>query len=225
MQKGCDKVAEITIFLADDHAVFRDGLQSFLETQPDFRVVGTAGDGREAVRIVKELLPDIVIMDIAMPGLNGIDAAQQIRKAYKSIGMIILSMYGSSEQVCRALRAGARGFLVKESSGEELVEAIRAVHAGQRHLSTKITELVTTHFIRNIQAPPVKSPIEQLNARERQVLQLVVEGKTSSVIAENLLLSVKTVETYRARLMRKLGIENLAGLVKFAIANGLTPIL
>jgi len=215
----------IRVLLVDDHAVVRDGLRFLLEAGGNITVVGEAADGRQAVRQVQALLPDVVVMDIAMPELNGIEATEQIRQACPSTQVVILSMYATKEHILRALRAGANGYLLKESAGQEVVDAIRAVRAGRRYLSQSITETVIDDYVHERQAPPAQSPLERLSSREREILQLVVEGKSSTEIAEILYLSPKTVETYRSRLMRKLGLSDLPSLVKFAIQHGLTPLV
>jgi len=219
----------ITIFLADDHAVVRDGLRALLEAQPDLKVIGEAANGREAVRQITQLYqnqrpPEVVILDISMPELNGIEAAQQIGAICPSVRIIILSMYGSSEHIFRALQAGARGYLLKESAGAEVVNAIRIVYAGQRYLSQEISDKLIDNYISQRETTETKSPLARLSPREREILQLVVEGKSSAEIAEILSLSPKTVDTYRSRLMRKLGLSDLPGLVKFAIQHGLTSL-
>ncbi len=214
----------ITVFLADDHAVVRDGLRFLLEAEHDIKVVGDAANGRDAVRRVAQLCPDVVVMDIAMPELNGIEAAREIGQVCPSAQVIILSMHSTTEHVFRALQAGARGYLLKESAGIEVVNAVRAVHADHRYLSQKISDGLVDDYMRQRQAAEAKSPLARLSPREREVLQLVVEGKSSAEIADILSLSLKTVETYRSRLMRKLGISDLPGLVKFAIQHGLTPL-
>jgi len=214
----------ITVFLADDHAVVRDGLRVLLEAQPDIRVIGDAANGRETVRLVVQLCPDVVVMDIAMPELNGIEAARKIGQVCPSTQVIILSMHSTTEHVFQALQAGARGYLLKESAGIEVVNAVRAVHADRRYLSQKISDGLVDDYVRQRQAAEAKSPLARLSPREREVLQLVVEGKSNAEIADILSLSLKTVETYRSRLMQKLGISDLPGLVKFAIQHGLTPL-
>jgi len=214
----------ITVFLADDHAVVRDGLRVLLEAQPDIRVIGDAANGREAVRRVAQLRPDVVVMDIAMPELNGIEAAREIGRVCPSTQVIILSMHSTTEHIFQALQAGARGYLLKESAGIEVVNAVRAVHADHRYLSQKILEGLVDNYVRQRQAAEAKSPLARLSPREREVLQLVVEGKSSAEIADILSLSPKTVEAYRSRLMHKLGISDLPGLVKFAIQHGLTSL-
>jgi DNA-binding NarL/FixJ family response regulator len=214
----------ITVFLADDHAVVRDGLRVLLEAQSDITVIGDAADGREAVSRVARLRPDVVVIDVAMPELNGIEAAREIGEVCPSTQIIILSMHSTTEHIFRALQAGACGYLLKESAGIEVVNAVRAVHAGHRYLSQKISDKLVDDYVRQRQAAEAKSPLGRLSPREREVLQLVVEGKTSAEIADVLSLSVKTVETYRSRLMHKLGISDLPALVKFAIQHGLTPL-
>jgi DNA-binding NarL/FixJ family response regulator len=214
----------ITVFLADDHAVVRDGLRVLLEAQPDIRVIGDAADGRETVRRVARLCPDVVVLDIAMPELNGIEAGREIAQVCPSTQVIFLSMHSTTEHIFRALQAGARGYLLKESAGIEVVNAVRAVHAGSRYLSQKISDSLIDDYVHQRQAAEAQSPLARLSPRERQVLQLVVEGKPSAEIAGILSLSLKTVETYRSRLMHKLGISDLPSLVKFAIQHGLTPL-
>jgi DNA-binding NarL/FixJ family response regulator len=212
----------IRVFLADDHAILRDGLRALLEAQSDIAVVGEAASGRESVRQVQQLRPDVVLMDIAMPELNGIDATLEIHASCPATQIVILSMYSTAEHIFRAFQAGARGYLLKESAGQEVVEAVRAVQAGRRYLSRGIAESVVDEYIRQHNVKLEKSPLERLSSRERQVLQLVVEGKSSAEIGHTLSLSPKTIETYRSRLMEKLGITDIPSLVKFAIQHGLT---
>ena len=163
-------------------------------------------------------------MDIAMPELNGIEATRQISEACPAVKVIILSMHDSSEHIYQALKAGAKGYLLKESAGKEVVTAVRAVSSGRRYLSDRIEEMVIEDYVLQRDAAPQKSPLDKLSDRERQILQLVVEGKSSTEISEILFLSPKTVDTYRSRLMQKLGIRDLPGLVKFAIQHGLTSV-
>jgi len=212
----------IAVFLADDHTIVRDGLRSLLEAHGDMKIVGEAANGRDAVRAVRKLKPDVVIMDILMADLNGIEATEQICRECPATRVVILSMQSSSESILRALRAGARGYLFKESAGRELIQAIHAVRAGHRYLSAKVSDQVVDAFLK--QEEPYRDPLSVLSRREREVLQLVVEGRTSAEIAGTLFLSVKTVETYRSRLMKKLGIGDIPGLIKFAIQHGLTSL-
>ncbi|MGH8738135.1 MAG: response regulator [Burkholderiales bacterium] len=211
----------IRVLLADDHAVVRDGLRALLQAQQDIEVVGDAANGREALRRTKQLQPDVVVMDIAMPELNGIEATQLMHDACPSTRVLILSMHSSTEHIFRALQAGARGYLLKDSAGSEVVDAVRAVHEGLRYLGRRITATVVDDYIAERRQT---SPLESLSRRERQILQLVAEGNTSAQIAAALFLSPKTVDTYRSRMMRKLDIADLPSLVKFAIQHGLTQL-
>ena len=211
----------ISVLLADDHAVVRDGLRALLEAQADIEVVGDAANGREVLRQARALQPDVVVMDIAMPELNGVEATQQMHDAYPSTQVLILSMHSTTEHIFRALQAGARGYLLKDSAGAEVADAVRVVHAGRRYLSQKIAATVIDDYIAERHRA---SPLESLSSRERQILQLVAEGKSSAEIAAILFLSPKTVDTYRSRLMHKLDIGDLPSLVKFAIQHGVTQL-
>lgn len=211
----------IRLILADDHAVVRDGLRVLLEAQSDLSVVGDVANGREAVRLVSQLHPDVAVMDIAMPELNGIEPTQQIHDASTATQVLILSMHSTTEHVFRALQAGARGYLLKDSAGAEVVHAVRAVHAGRRYLSPKIASTVIDDYISERNRV---SPLDSLSRRERQILQLVADGKSSAEAAALLFLSPKTVDTYRSRMMQKLGIADLPSLVKFAIQHGVTQL-
>jgi DNA-binding NarL/FixJ family response regulator len=208
----------VRILIADDHAVVRVGIKQILETQNDLSVVGMADNGRDAVSKAEALRPDVVLMDIAMPDLNGIEATRLICAQMPTVRVVILSMYHTGEHVFRAMQAGARGYVIKEAAGGEIVKAVRAVMRGRSYFSKGVTkppeEGVAEIF------DDRKSPLASLSAREREVLQFVVEGKTSAAIAKILSLSPKSVETYRSRLMKKLGVENVPSLVKFALQHG-----
>ena len=210
----------IRILIADDHEVVAEGLKHLVEAQSDLQVVATVGDGREAVRVAKETEPDVVLMDLSMPELNGADATRAIIDARPECRVIVLSMYAEREYVRRALKAGATGYVVKRSAAKELVDAIRAVHGGQRYLSPRVADVVIDDYAADGKA----DLLEKLSTREREVLQLLAEGRTGAEIAQRLGLSQKTVETYRARLVEKLGIRDVAGLVKFAIQRGLVSL-
>ena len=214
----------ITVILADDHAVVRDGLRYLLEAQPDIKVIADAADGREAVKLVAQLKPNVVIVDITMPELNGIDAALQMRQVCPFTEVIILSMHADTRHIARALQAGAHGYLIKESAGREVVKAVRLVNDGHRYLSQTVSDTVINDYVSQFRGIEYKSPLDSLSAREREVLQSVVEGKSSAEIATILNLSPKTVESYRSRLMKKLDIGDLPSLVIFAIQEGLTPL-
>jgi DNA-binding NarL/FixJ family response regulator len=211
----------ISVLIADDHAIIRDGLSALIERHPELHVVGCAATGREAVDQAAELKPQIVVMDIAMPELNGIEATSQILANSPDVQVIILSMHAAKDLVYRALRAGARGYLLKDSAGEEVVAAIRAVHTGHRYLSPAISDKVVEDYL---QQPREIDPLEALSTREREVLQLTVEGNNTTAIAEKLHLSPRTVETYRSRFMQKLDLNDLTALIKFAIQHGLTSL-
>ena len=212
---------KIKILIADDHAVIRDGLRLLMRSQADFQVIGDAIHGREAISKAVTLRPDVIIMDIAMPEFNGIEATRQIKNDHPDMRILMLSMYSTTEHIYQAFEAGADGYLLKESAGAEIVSAIRAVHSGKKFLSEKIPPHVLAEYIRLRNTAEKSNPLERLSPREREILQLVAEGKPSVEIAEMLNLSPKTVETYRSRIMEKLGIENLAGVIKFAIQHGL----
>ncbi len=214
----------ITIFLADDHTVLRDSLSFLLDAQPDFQVVGVADNGRDAVRQVEQLLPDVAVLDISMPEMNGIQAAERICRVCPATQVIILSMHRTPEHISQALQVGARGYLLKESASDEVIEAIRIVYAGQRYLSQSISDTVLDYYVGLHRGETAPDPLDSLTAREREVLQLLVEGKSSAEIGEHLSLSPRTVDTYRSRIMQKLDIRNLPGLVKFAIQHGLTSL-
>jgi DNA-binding NarL/FixJ family response regulator len=207
-----------TILLADDHAIVRDGLRALLETGTDFTVVGVASNGQEAVEATARLRPDVVVMDIAMPELSGIEATRRIAERCPGTNVLILSMFMSAEHVYRALKAGAHGYVLKESAGSELVEAIRKVRAGQRYMSHRITEALIEGYT---QPDPRISPLDSLSLREREVMQQVLEGHTNAEIAAHLSLSAKSVETYRARILKKLRLKDTMELVKFGMRQGL----
>ena len=209
----------IRVLIADDHAVVAEGLRHLVEAESDIEVVACVGDGREAVQQARDTQPDVVLMDLSMPELNGADATRAILQRDPRCRVIVLSMYAQREYVRRALKAGAAGYVVKRSAAKELVEAIRAVHAGQRYLSPRVADVVIDDY-----AEERDDPLSRLSAREREVLQLLAEGRTGAEIAQRLSLSQKTVETYRARLVEKLGIRDVAGLVRFAIQRGLVSL-
>lgn len=211
----------IKVLIADDHGVVADGLRFVIEAQPDMEVIACIQDSREAVRRCLESVPDVVLMDHAMPVLNGTEAARMIRKQCPGIKLIMLSMYSNRIHVLRALQAGATGYVVKKSAAREVVDAIRIVHGGGRYLSKGLTDSVIDQVADETGA---KDPLERLSTRERQVLQMLAEGHAIADIAGTLSLSPKTVETYRARMMDKLDIHEFATLVKFAIQQGITSL-
>ncbi|HZQ06680.1 MAG TPA: response regulator transcription factor [Anaerolineae bacterium] len=211
----------LTVVLADDHAVMRDGLRLTLEEHRDIHVLGEAANGYEAIHQAHELRPDVIVLDIAMPQLNGIDAIPQLRLAAPEMQIVILSMHSNPEYALRALEAGALGYVLKESAAREVVDAIRTVNEKRRYLSPQVADALITH---TIQTRQLNNPLDSLSQREREILQLVAEGKSTQEIAELLSLSPKSVETYRSRMMSKLNIHDLATLIRFAIKHGITPL-
>jgi len=209
----------IRVLLADDHALMREGLRALLAASGNISVVGEVSDGRQAVRRACDLMPDVVVMDVAMPELNGIEAAGLIRDQCPDTKVVMLSMHSSTEHIHRAFAAGAAGYVLKASASREVIDAVQAVNAGQRYLSPALREAMNA-------APwgaARVGPLDSLSTRERQVLQLVVEGKSSADIGRTVHLSPKTVDTYRSRLMKKLGVSDVPSLVKFALEHGITP--
>ena len=211
----------LRIMVVDDHGIVREGLIALLERQEGMQVVGSAATGRAAIEAAERLRPDVIIMDLAMPDLNGIEATQRILSTCPGTSIIALSASHTSEHVSRALRAGARGYVVKDARGTELVDAVRAVSAGKRYFSEHASAGPGADSLVDC---PTKTPMERLSARERDVMSRIIEGRTSLEIANELSLSRKTVDTYRARLMVKLGVSNRTALIRFAIANELTAL-
>ncbi len=208
---------KIRILLADDHAVVRQGFHMILAGQPDMEIVGEAGNGREAVELAEKLHPDVVVMDVAMPELNGIEATRRLGTSTPHTRVLALSMHKDSVYVREILRAGARGYLLKDAVDSDLLAAVRAVSKGEGYLSPAISDAVLSDYRRH-----VTNPIDLLTSREREVLQMIAEGKTNKEIATVLNLSVYTVDAHRGRIMEKLNLHSTTELVKFAIRNGLT---
>jgi len=211
----------IKIIVADDHRIIRQGVGMLLNAQPDMQVVGEAGNGREVLRQAKELLPDVVIMDVSMPELNGIEATQRLLCAAPEVKVIALSMHSDSQFVLNMLKSGASGYLLKECCHEELVRAIRTVIKKQTYLGPGISDTVLRDFLTGWQTT-TSSAFAVLTTREREVLQLMAEGKTTNQIAKSLFVSIKTIESHRKQIMDKLGIHSVAELTKYAIRQGLT---
>jgi DNA-binding NarL/FixJ family response regulator len=214
----------IRVLVADDHAIIREGLRVMLGNQPDIEVVGLAANGREAIQFVDEHEPDIAVIDISMPELNGIEAILQMLPRHPHMQVVVLSIHETKPYVHRALKAGARGYLIKETAGLEVVDAVRAVRRGERYLSQRIADLLMTGSFQKLEASTEGGLLEALSPREREILQLVAEGNTSQEIAELLFISPKSVDTYRSRLMHKIRVADMAGLVKFAIQHGVISI-
>lgn len=214
---------DIRIIIADDHQIVRQGLKVLIEKESDMQVVGEAEDGPSAVRMAKDLAPDVVIMDVKMPDLNGIEATRQILSETPNMKIIALSMYPDQRFVMNMLRSGARGYVLKDCAFEELVQAIRMVMANKTYLCPLVTEVVVKDYV-NLTPSPSQSSIAVLTAREREVLRLLAEGRRTSQIAQLLEISVKTVDTHRQQIIHKLGIRSLAELTKYAIREGLTSL-
>ncbi len=206
----------IKVLLADDHGIITDGLRALINGQGDMKVVAVADNGLDAVRRSIDARPDVVVMDQAMPEMNGTEAAQMIRARRSATRVVILSMHSNPEHVQRALHAGVNGYVLKASAGDEVVSAIRAVHAGRRYLSAPLTEQLLDRMLDR-----ADDPLSRLSVRERQVLKMLAEGQPVVRIAAKLSLSRKTVETYRERTMEKLKLANLPALVKFALKKGI----
>lgn len=206
----------ITVFLADDHTMVREALAETLDREPDMEVVGQCGEGLAVLPEVRKIKPDILVLDITMPGLNGLDICRDVVRRFKGVSVLLLTMHDNKEFVSTGLKHGASGYLLKESAAEELVEAVRRVARGELYLGPGIH--------RSAIRDDKPDPHERLTTRERQVLQLVAEGKTNRQVAEQLGLAVKTVDTHRTRLMRKLDIHDQTSLVKYALRRGIVPL-
>ncbi len=216
-------VNKIRVILAEDHTIVRKGLKALLEAYPHIEVVGEAADGREAIQLAEALRPHVVVMDLNMPGLNGLEATARIKRRCPDVNVLILSMHANEEYVLQVLRSGASGYLLKDSATEDLVAGIQAVYAGEAYLSPRISKTVIAEYVRRTEVEAQRLPHELLTPREREILQLIAEGRTSKEIASELHLSIKTVETHRANLMDKLNIHNRVGLIRYAIRAGIIP--
>jgi DNA-binding NarL/FixJ family response regulator len=210
-----------TVLLADDHTLVRAGLRALLETLPDVSSVLEASDGREALEVIAAHRPDVVLMDIAMPRLNGLEAAAMVARDYPATRTIVLSMHGAEAHVLQALRAGAAGYLLKDAAAVELPLAIRAVQRGEIYISSAVSRVVVSGYLAGVTSEAAAGPLDSLSARQREILQLIAEGRTTKEIAFSLELSVKTVETHRRQLMERLQIFDVPGLVRFALRHGL----
>jgi DNA-binding NarL/FixJ family response regulator len=213
---------KIKVVIAEDHTIVRKGLCALLEGEPDIEVIGEAENGREAIKIVEKLLPDVVVMDIAMPGLNGLDTTRQLKKRIPKLKILILTMHDNEEYIFETLRAGASGYLIKRSAPNELISAIQSVYRDESFLSPAISKKVIDGFVqRGGQAVIEHEDYKKLTAREREVLQLIAEGNANREISRLLHISIKTVESHKAHIMEKLDIRNIAELTRYAIRKGL----
>ncbi len=212
---------KIRILLADDHTVMRVGLRFLLERQPDMAVVGEAEDGRRTVELANNEVPNVVVMDIAMPNLNGIEAARQISEKHPEMGIVILSMHSDESYVLRALKAGARAYLLKDSAESDLIRAIRAVHEGKSFFSPTVSRLLLEDYVRQLGQKGEEDSYELLTTREREILQMLAEGKSNKEVASLLELSLYTVETHRAHILQKLGLHSTADLILYSVRKGI----
>jgi two-component system nitrate/nitrite response regulator NarL len=211
---------KIRLLLVDDHPIVLDGIKSHLCAQPEFEIVGEASNGLDAVQKSKALLPDVVLMDITMPQMNGLEATAMMRKQAPLAKILILTMHNSKEYIAQMIRAGARGYLLKDGSPAELVRAIKAVHAGEVFFAPSVSRVIVDQLVEG--GGRVSEPVQSLTDREREVLSLIAEGLLNKQIADKLGIGVRTIETHRERIMRKLDIHTVAGLTKYAIAQGMT---
>lgn len=212
----------IKIVLADDHQVVRKGFKALLSAEPDFKVVGEAGDGFETLKLIEQLQPEILVLDIMMSGINGLEVTRQLSKKSPKTGIIILSMHSNEAYVLEALRCGAKAYILKESPPEELIKAIKEVHYGRRYLSPPLSELAIEAYTQKAEVK-TEEPYDQLTTREREILQLAAQGYTNTEIANRLFISSRTVETHRTNLMRKLNLHNHVQLIQFAFQHGIIP--
>lgn len=212
-----------TIVLADDHHVVRQGLRALLEAKPDFSVVGEAGDGLQAIHLVEDLQPDILLIDLMMPGLNGLEVARQVGQRVFQTSVIVLSMHANEAYVLEALRSGAAGYVLKGASADELIRAVREVAAGRRYLSSTLSERAIEVYMQKADAASLDS-YETLTTREREVLHLAAEGYSNPEIGEKLSISSRTAETHRSNMMRKLGLRSQTDLIRYALQRGLLPL-
>ena len=217
-------MGKIRILLAEDHTIVRQGLFALLKSEPDFEVVGEASDGFEAIEMAKKLLPDVVLMDIAMKNLNGIEATRKIKKLFPTMKVLVLTMYDNEEWIFQILKAGASGYLIKDSAMTELTSAIRTIYQGDSFLSPSISRKVIDEYIRKAEIGEKRGVEDILSSREREILQLIAEGQSVTQIASLLCISKKTVETHKTHIMEKLNIHDKAGLIKYAIRMELIKI-
>ena len=211
-----------TIVLADDHHMVRQGLQALLEAEPDFHIVGEAADGREALQLVERLQPDVLVLDLMLPGLSGLEVARQVSRLSPQTRVVILSMYANQAYVLEALRSGAAAYVLKKATAGELARAVREVTAGRRYLSPPLSEEHIETYLKKAEESKT-DPYELLTTRQREVLHLIVEGHTNVEIAARLVISPRTVEMHRANLMRKLGVRTQADLIRYALQRGILP--
>jgi DNA-binding NarL/FixJ family response regulator len=215
---------KIRVLIAEDHTIVRQGLTALLRSDPDIEVVGEASDGLEAIELAKKLIPDLILMDVAMKNLNGIEATRKIKKLFPHTKVLVLTMYDNEECIFQILKAGASGYLIKDSAMTELITAIKAIRLGDSYLSPSISKKVIDEYILHAEMGEKKSLDDLLSGREREILQLIAEGRSIPQIATLLCISRKTVEAHKTHIMEKLSIHDKVGLVKYAIRTGLTKL-
>lgn len=211
----------IRVIVADDHTMIRSGLKSLIDRAADLEVIAEAQDGMQAVQQAQELHPDVVVLDIAMPNLNGIEAARQITSRQERVGIVILSMHSDEGYVLKALKAGARGYILKDSSENDVISAVRAVSAGKAYFSPEISRMMADDYLRQMQQRGVEDSYELLTTRERQILQMLAEGKSNKEVASALDLSLHTVETHRSNILQKLNLHSIPELILYAVRKGI----
>jgi two-component system, NarL family, response regulator NreC len=215
---------KIRVLLAEDHTIVRQGICALLKSEPDLEVIGEASDGLEAIELAKKLIPDVVLMDIAMRNLNGLEATRKIKKLFPHMKVLVLTMYENEEWIFQILKAGASGYLIKDSAMTDLTSAIRAIHQGDSYLSPSISKKVIDEYIRKAEIGEKNCVDDLLSNREREILQLIAEGDSVPKIASLLCISKKTVEAHKTHIMEKLNIRDKVGLIKYAIRTGLTKL-
>ena len=218
------RVKKIRVLLAEDHTIVRQGISALLRSEPDIEVAGEAADGLEALELAKKLIPDVVLMDIAMRNLNGLEATRKIKKLFPHTKVLVLTMYDNEEWIFQILKVGASGYLIKDSAMTELTAAIRAVYQGDSYLSPSISKKVIDEYIRKAEMGEKSGLEDVLSGREREILQLIAEGHSVPQIASLLCISKKTVEAHKNHIMEKLNIRDKVGLIKYAIRTGLTKL-
>jgi two-component system, NarL family, response regulator NreC len=213
----------VTVLLVDDHPIVRQGLRNLLDSMPDFKVVGEAGDGLQALELIERVQPQVLVIDVVMPGLTGLEVTQRVKRQWPVVKVIILSMQNNEAYVVSALKSGASGYILKDTGPEELVDAIRAVVKGERYLSKQLSERIINAYVSKMDEAEV-DPYDTLTNREKEILHLVAEGYTNQEIAERLFISPRTAELHRSNVLNKLSLKNQVDLVRFAIKRGILPL-
>ncbi|MBI5031152.1 MAG: response regulator transcription factor [Chloroflexi bacterium] len=214
-------MGKIRVLVADDHTIVREGVRLLLDAQPDIEVIGEAADGREAVNMIRQFRPDLVVMDIQMPNLNGLEATREIKREFPQIQILALTMYESDEYFFQVLNAGASGYVLKKAASADLLSAIRAVHSGDVFLYPSVARRLVSDYLTRVKSGEEKNSFDGLTAREHEVLKLIAEGHTNQAIADKLVITPSTVQTHRTRIMQRLNLHNRAELIQYARRKGL----